>query len=122
MNIFLNQNLEKKMVDWADYFYRISFPYINHTAKKSVLVGLRRFKSFFGVSPNVCAVIWHLIKSDSSSSNEPKHLLWALLFLKQYGTEHERRTILKKDEKTIRKWTFLYIKLIGEMDVVKTFV
>lgn len=100
----------------AEYFYRLGFQYINHTAKKSVLTGLRRFKSFFGVSPEVCAKVWNLLVSDATS--DPKHLLWCLLFLKQYGTEHERRVILNADEKTVRKWTWVYVKLLSEINVV----
>lgn len=100
----------------AEQFYRISFPYINHTTKKSVPIGLRRFKSFFGVTPQVCAKLWNLFECNNLS--QPKHLLWALLFLKQNGTEHERRSILKSDEKTIRKWTWVYVELLGKLNLV----
>lgn len=102
----------------SEYFYKLSFPYINHTAKRSVNTGLRRFKSFFGVSPQVCATVWNLLNNDEQETSDPKHLLWCLLFLKQYGTEHERRVILKADEKTIRRWTWVYMKLLCEIKVV----
>ena len=46
----------------------------------------RDFRSFFGCSPVTCGTIW--VKCDGfSKSTKPKHLLWALLFLKSYETE-----------------------------------
>lgn len=102
----------------SESFYRLSFKYTKHTAKKSVAVGLRRFKSFFGVSPEVCSIVWNLIRDQSEFDVEPKHLLWGLLFLKQCDVEHVRRAIIKSDEKTIRKWTWLVINLMAKMNVV----
>lgn len=79
---------------------------------------MRRFKSFFGVSPSICAIIWEKIKREIPSTAEPKHLLWSLNFLKQYHVEHSRTTIFKADEKTIRKWTWIIVELIANLDVV----
>lgn len=84
----------------------------------SVYVGLRRFKCFFGVSPQVCAIVWDECYNKLPNGAEPKHLLWCLFFLKQYQPEHVRRVILKADEKTIRKWTWSLITLLSDMNVV----
>ena len=54
----------------------------------------RDFRSFFGCSPVVCGIIW--VKCDGFFSyTEPKHLLWALLFLKSYETEKKLTSIVK---------------------------
>jgi len=53
----------------------------------------RDYRSFFGCSPTVCGVIW--VKCQGFSlSTQPKHLLWALLFLKCYATEKKLATLV----------------------------
>ncbi|KAL3791578.1 hypothetical protein ACHAW5_000881 [Stephanodiscus triporus] len=57
----------------------------------------RRWKSSFGAPPEVCCV-------------DPKHILWALLFLTVYNTEHNSAQRLGNvDEKTYRKWSKLFV-------------
>jgi hypothetical protein len=46
----------------------------------------------------------------------PKHLLWALHFLKDYGMEAVLTTFLMADEKTIRKWVWYMVEAIASMD------
>lgn len=83
-------------------------------------VALRRFKSFFGVTPKVCSIIWNLIKNVAPRGAQTKHLLWCLSFLKEYSTEHYRRSIFKADEKTMREWTWKFVKLLSDLNVVRT--
>jgi hypothetical protein len=45
----------------------------------------------------------------------PKHLLWTLLFLKVYGTEI-LSALAKTSRKMFRKWYWLVLPLIAEMD------
>ena len=50
----------------------------------------QRWKSSFGAPPEVCCVLWNKIdpyKTMPADVN-PKHILWALLFLTVYDTEH----------------------------------
>lgn len=82
----------------------------------------RRFKSFFGVTPNVCAIVWRKIHSEAPIGFEPKHLLWGLNFLKQYTVEENRHSTLRADEKTIRKWTWISVKLLSNLNVVNVLV
>lgn len=51
-------------------------------------------------------------------SSRPVHLLWALLFLKVYGSEHTHRMIANVDEKTFRKWSWCFVHLLSDIDVV----
>lgn len=78
----------------------------------------RRFKSFFGVTPHVCFLVWQRIKNDAPPGSEPKHLLWCLNFLKQYSDEHTRKAVRSAVEKTIRKWTWIFVKLVSDLNVV----
>lgn len=99
-------------------FATIGNRYTESSMTRSTYVALRRFKAFFGVTPTVCAICWEVLKDNLPQGAEPKHLLWALLFLKQYCSEHNRRSILGADEKTIRKWTWLFVDLLSRLDVV----
>lgn len=83
-------------------------------------VALRRFKSLFGVTPTVCSVVWNAIKDEAPRGAQPKHLLWCLSFLKEYSTEHNRRSIFKADEKTMREWTWKFVKLLSDLNVVSS--
>ena len=87
----------------------------NHRNEKA---RLRRFKAFFGTGPDQAAMLWHYLNKHSLLQNlkrpEPKHLLWALLFLKDYGTEEKLSALVGGvDEKTFRKWTWTYIKALA---------
>ena len=78
----------------------------------------RRFRGMFGVSPNVCAAIWRSLANEMPTGASPTHLLWILLFLKTYGTEHVNSAIAGVDEKTFRKCTWKFIEVISDMPVV----
>jgi len=99
-------------------FLKLGNVYTKSTLARSKYMALRRFKSFFGVSPQVCSIIWAELENDLPIGSQPKHLLWCLSFLKQYGTEHYRRSIFKADEKTLRKWTWTFVKLLSNLNVV----
>lgn len=100
-------------------FKRIGNRYIKQNSNKSQKINLRRFRAFFGTTPQICSIIWNLLEDEIPHGSSEKHLLWCLFFLKQYPVEHIRRTILKVDEKTIRKWTWTYIRLLANLKVVK---
>lgn len=104
----------KTFVKWGN-------KYSGSSIKRSAGVAQRRFKSLFGVTANVCSTIWEKIVQDIPEGGKPKHLLWALLFLKQYSDEHTRRSIVGADEKTIRKWTWKFVELLSNMNVVILF-
>ena len=81
-----------------------------------------RFKAAFGISPLMCRQLWELIgqiADQSLSSNaRPKHLLWALMFLRQYNTTEINCAMSGADEKTFRKWSWTFIHLISKLDLV----
>ena len=49
----------------------------------------RRIRSCFGAPGDIIADIWNRIEADGDLQDgaRPKHLLWALVFLKVYSTE-----------------------------------
>lgn len=102
----------------VELFKRIGNRYIKQTSKTSIKISNRRYKSFFGASAKICSIIWKILKDNVPKGSSEKHLLWALFFLKQYQVEHLRRVVLKADESTIRKWTWIYVELLANLDVV----
>lgn len=78
----------------------------------------RLFKRMYGVSPFVASKTWELIGQNLPHHAKPKHMLWALLFLKVYGTEHVHAGIVNVDEQTFRKWSCAFVKLISKLDLV----
>lgn len=98
-------------------FWEKGLEYAKRSLNNSPLTNLRIFREFYGVSPDVCAVAWNLIK-DKHSSIQTKHLLWTLLFLKRYNTEHINSTLVEVDEKTFRLWIWTIIDLLSNLDVV----
>lgn len=105
----------------ARSFLQLGNYYTKTNCKSSKYFAERRFSSFFGVTPQICCIIWEKIKLLVPIGGEPKHLLWCLSFLKQYAVEHYRRSIFKADEKTIRYWTWLFVKILSDLDVVLLF-
>jgi len=83
---------------------------------------LTRFRSMFGTSPENCARLWKMIDPFASMPNgvHPRHLLWALMFLKLYCAESVLCTLAggkngAVDEKTFRKWCWLFVESISDM-------
>lgn len=79
----------------------------------------RRFKEQFGVTPEVCAKLWTLLDPYATMANavKPCHLLWALVFLKQYNTESNASSAVGgPDEKTYRKWVWHFVEAISYLE------
>ena len=77
------------------------------------------FRAFFGTTVQMCAILWKQLNDHSflpERSHQHKHLLWALMFLKIYGTEHVMVKLAGcKSEKTFRKWTNVYIIALSNL-------
>ena len=101
------------------------FHHINWLNEASIIVGDHppitansQFRATFGVTPAICDIIWesivHTVYSVMRIHNfQPRHLLWGLLFLKQYGTERIMAQTCHASERTYRKWTKVVIVLIA---------
>ena len=85
----------------------------------------RRWRATFGASPAVCSILWsrmRMILPAAPNNVEPKHLMWCLLFLKTYVTEHTGAAMVGGvDEDTFRKWRWFFVEAIAflEFDVVR---
>ena len=65
-----------------------------HQSRKDNNNGNRKFRNFFGTSSTVCAILWEELQTQFSGGTEPKHLLWSLLFLRQYHTENQNAALV----------------------------
>ena len=72
----------------------------------------RRYRAYFGTSSFITSNIWYkLYKADLiPEKGQPKHLLWGQLFLRIYNSEEVHAGLAGVDEKTFRKWSWLFIK------------
>ena len=119
------------MVYAAHVFEGIGMGFMNRARQPNVLPQARsldeqrRYRAFFGASPVVCSQVWERLSPNDTIDRlaRPKHLLWALLFIKVYASEPVLCTLVDcPDEKTFRKWTRLFVESISylESEIVST--
>ena len=80
---------------------------------------IRKWRSFYGFSPEVCFEIWVLLEKHSCLPPRPQycHLLWALLLLKTYSTDSVSCALLNGcDLKTWYKYSWSYIDYIASLE------
>ena len=80
---------------------------------------LRRFRKIFGISAVTCSQVWKLCVPELPQGAGPLHLLWTLYFLKQYGVEEVNSAFAQCDEKTFRKWCWIMIQALAELELVR---
>lgn len=102
----------------TDLFLRLGNSLTKQSESGSLLVANRKFKAFFGITPEVCQICWNNIEGNRPPGSKLIHLLWALLFLKVYKTEEVHAALTGVDMKTFRKWSWIFIDLISNLDVV----
>ena len=91
---------------------------------RSSKVMMRRFKSYFGVAPDVVACAWELLleskflhdNKPGLQAPKPAHMLWSLMLLKRYCTMNVLADSLGVDEDTLHKWAFFYLEALAELD------
>ena len=86
-----------------------------HRCSKRILQ--RRFQEFFGGGWHILHDAWLLIVGyeELPKGLHPRHLLWAMMQCKIYGTEAILASIANVDEKTYRNWSYDVHKILGEV-------
>ena len=99
----------------VDDFWNQGHQITGHKLYRSRTTGHRRFREFFGCSPSICSIVWEKLSATNSipPTGKPVHLLWTLLFLKRYTTEHVMSSMVGADEKTLRKWIWKFIAALS---------
>lgn len=96
---------------------------LGYEKPKSQRVENERTRGFFGAPLSVITELWgRLVPLVALPGAHPKHLLWALVFLKVYSTTAVHcRLVGWVDEKTFRKWSWYFLSLIASLkdDVIQ---
>ena len=79
---------------------------------------MRRFRATFGTTPFCCLTLWKRVEIPEGS--QPKHLLWAMMLLKTYAVQEVMASLAGVDEKTFRKWAWVFIEAIAVIEVVSS--
>lgn len=80
---------------------------------------MRRFRATFGQSPEICSIVWDKIEEARQSMPQGAkaiHLLWAMMFFKLYCCEEVHASLAGCDEKTFRKWCWLFVSAIANLE------
>ena len=81
----------------------------------------QKFKQCHAKSPEMVAVLWKEIIHDrwilrkTNGKPQPRHLLWALNFMQDYEEESPSSDGFNCDEKTWRKWTWIYVTAMSRL-------
>ena len=85
----------------------------------------RHFREFFGTPVDAVEIVWDLLVRESLLPEKgcPKHLLWALHFMKAYPKQGPACATVGAsagavDAKTFRKWVWAFIRAIAELEEV----
>lgn len=90
-------------------------PYVGSTAQQED----RDFRESFGCGPFVALESWNMLCTLQylPDGGTMEHMFWALLFKKQYCKTKALRTLCGGDDaKTIRKWVWLFIDALAELE------
>jgi hypothetical protein len=100
---------------WKEFTNETNFGTLWNAKKMS----LRKFKSLFRLTPHQCKLLWYRL--DDSNAKVPfqvNHLLYALHYMATYCTFDNMAARTGKDEKTLRKWTWIVIEFIAQQEWV----
>jgi len=104
-------------MDFADLGFRMIGCKTRGTAKSQA----RRFETHFGVDHHLAAELWRDLEGSgwlryAGLRPNPEHLLYALIFLRQYCVEEIHATHCNTNVRTFRKWAWFYAEGIANLD------
>ena len=99
-------------------FLHLGKEIMNRNKQTCLFTDLQHFESFFGAHPSICSVVWNKFVDEATipKGGQPYHLLWDCMFLKTYNNEACLSSTVGVDEKTFRKWNWLFVKAISDLE------
>ena len=119
------EKTRKKVIRWSltpaptEDDFSLAGSQIMRRQRFDCLTFKRRVRSYFRTSPSICVKIWEKIDPYNAIEYgrvEFKHLLWALMFMKIYSSENILASLAGCDEKTFRKWVWIFIHEIANLE------
>lgn len=75
------------------------------------------FRAHFGTTVEICYLLVNEYRVlNAVPKSKPKHLLWGLLFLKQYSNETVLASQCRTTRKTFRKWCWAMIEELSNLE------
>jgi DDE superfamily endonuclease len=82
-------------------------------------MSLRKFQALFRLTPAACKVLWNRLSDENEVIPfQVVHLLYGLHYMATYCTFDNMASRTGKDEKTLRKWTWIVIEFLADQDWV----
>ena len=79
------------------------------------------FVGLFGMEPKLVSIVWRKNNKDGEN-HEPKHLLWAMCFLKTYNTESSMAAMFHTNRMTYRTHMWNLVRDIAYLDLVRIII
>ena len=110
---------------WGEILVETAAKYIYglEISRYSPVTVWRRFVAHFGVAPRHCGLVWlfcHEKAREIDHNVELVHLLWTMNLLKSDDSEHTLHGRWRADEKTIRKYVYVFLEALSSLKVVRT--
>ena len=103
----------------AKIFLQIAVHLLRMDHIRSTTEQYRKYSTLLGLSPFSTNLLWSVL--DKPKGLKPVHLLWTLLFLRMYPTQEVLLSYLQVDTKTARKWIWMVVDLLADLDMVHSF-
>ena len=80
----------------------------------------RHFRAMFGVSSRTAHLLWITLDIDVMGPRGGKriHLLWMVMFLKEYCTQDSLSGICGVTRKTFRQWVDVFLDCVSNLNLV----
>ena len=80
----------------------------------------RHFRAMFSMSSRTAHLLWITLDVDVSGPTGGKriHLLWMLMFLKEYCTQDSLSGICRVTQKTFRCWVDIFLDHVSNLELV----
>ncbi len=87
------------------------------TKDATKILSQRQFSAMYGRTPDEAYELWEMCGPDILPKTYPKHLFWALMFMKLYLTFDAMGILLDTSLPTLQKWIWKWIEAIASRHV-----
>ena len=96
----------------------VAAEFINASSDVYTAQEKRAFNECFGCVEDVCVALWMLLVANKTDDDtfECRHMMWALMYLKQYPTKSNLARQVGSCRNTTRKWVYYMVERIAALD------